>query len=356
MITIIHTADLHLGAEPDAGYAWADERREEIWDSLSVIVKETKKRAADFLLISGDLFHRQPTEKELKEVNYLFQTIPQTQVILIAGNHDCLVPGSLMPSYPWASNVHGLWGNGLEKISFPEKNIAFYGLSYQKREEPGNLYENAVPYGEEQYHILLAHGGDSKHSPMDWNRLKEAGFTYVAMGHIHKVQAIVKNRIIFCGSPEPLDRTEKGKHGYIRLLLEDEKISAGLFPCAVRSYLDAKVKVGEDTTQAALESILSDYIREKGEKNIYRFRLTGTYPVGMSFQTERLLRLGNVVDVIDETRPALDPDELSGVYRGTLLGAYIDHFRSMPDCPEDPVKEKALYYGMEALLNAEKKS
>ena len=43
---------------------------------------------ADCLLISGDLFHRQPLMRDLKEVNYLFTTIPNVKVILIAGNHD----------------------------------------------------------------------------------------------------------------------------------------------------------------------------------------------------------------------------------------------------------------------------
>ena len=36
------------------------------------------------MFISGDLFHRQPLMKDLKEVNYLFSTIPAVKVILIS--------------------------------------------------------------------------------------------------------------------------------------------------------------------------------------------------------------------------------------------------------------------------------
>lgn len=36
---------------------------------------------ADCLFISGDLFHRQPLVRDLKEVNYLFTTIPNVKVI-----------------------------------------------------------------------------------------------------------------------------------------------------------------------------------------------------------------------------------------------------------------------------------
>ena len=42
----------------------------------------------DLLLISGDLFHRQPLVRELREVNALFASVPEVRVVLIAGNHD----------------------------------------------------------------------------------------------------------------------------------------------------------------------------------------------------------------------------------------------------------------------------
>lgn len=46
------------------------------------------RESVDLLFIAGDLFHRQPLLRELKEVNNLFSTIPDTRVYLMAGNHD----------------------------------------------------------------------------------------------------------------------------------------------------------------------------------------------------------------------------------------------------------------------------
>ena len=35
---IIHTADLHLGASPDAGEKWGKNRKQELWDSFEKVV------------------------------------------------------------------------------------------------------------------------------------------------------------------------------------------------------------------------------------------------------------------------------------------------------------------------------
>lgn len=48
-------------------------------------MRQAKLRDADCLFIAGDLFHRQPLLRDLKEVNYLFSTIPGVRVVIIAG-------------------------------------------------------------------------------------------------------------------------------------------------------------------------------------------------------------------------------------------------------------------------------
>ena len=78
-----HIADTHLGAIPDAGFAWSEERRSEIWESFRSVVAKADREEVDLLLIAGDLFHRQPLMRELKEVNYLFSTLKKTKVVFI---------------------------------------------------------------------------------------------------------------------------------------------------------------------------------------------------------------------------------------------------------------------------------
>ena len=68
----IHIADVHLGAEPEGLKLGSKSRGQEIWESLEQITKICEWEEVDLLLIAGDLFHRQPLKKELKELNYLF--------------------------------------------------------------------------------------------------------------------------------------------------------------------------------------------------------------------------------------------------------------------------------------------
>ena len=57
-------------------------------------------------------------------------------------------------------------------------------------------------------HVLLAHGGDAGHIPIDYEHLKWSGFDYIALGHIHKPQIIYEDLMAYPGSLEPLDATE----------------------------------------------------------------------------------------------------------------------------------------------------
>mgnify|MGYP000096217554 FL=1 len=58
------------------------------------MIEIAAEESPDFLLISGDLFHKQPLKRELKEVCGLFARIPQTKVLLMAGNHDYIQQNS----------------------------------------------------------------------------------------------------------------------------------------------------------------------------------------------------------------------------------------------------------------------
>ena len=190
-------------------------------------LERVRLEKADLLLVSGDLFHRQPLVRELKEVNYLFSTIPDTTVVLMAGNHDYIKKGSYYPEFPWNKNVIGLWNRECVRVSIPKKNVCVYGCSYYSREVTDDLYQNVRPSGREAFHILLAHGGDEKHSPVNRERLAEAGFQYAALGHIHKAQRIGgREAVRYAGSPLPMSFSEKNyRHQVIAVEIEEGKVT-----------------------------------------------------------------------------------------------------------------------------------
>ena len=347
MIRFIHLADVHLGAVPDRGCPWSHEREEEIWETFRRVIASVRRDPVDLLFIAGDLFHRQPLLKELKEVNYLFSTIPETRVFLMAGNHDHIERDSFYKGFDWEPNVTFFDREEKVCVRIPELHTFVYGMSYERQEIRESLYNDWKPEEEKGFHVLLAHGGDEKHIPMDMKRIAEAGFDYLALGHIHKPQAVIRGKALYPGALEPIDRNDTGKHGYIQGCFDQGRIRLKFIPFARREYQNLLLTMEAETTQYKLEEMLKNQVMERGYQNIYRLILQGWRSPELILLTERLKKLGNIVEVLDESRPFYDLAELHKKYAGTLIGDFVEYFM---DRELTVVEEKALYHGLQALL------
>ncbi|MDC7290580.1 DNA repair exonuclease [Blautia schinkii] len=343
----IHLADVHLGAVPDRGCPWSGKREEEIWETFRRVIAGIRENPVDLLFIAGDLFHRQPLLRELKEVNYLFSTIPDTRVYLMAGNHDYMKQDSFYHKFEWAPNVVFFREESLSCVKDEKLEVYVYGLSYHHQEITRPLYDGAAPGEGEGLHILLAHGGDVKHSPIDIHGLAAAGFDYLALGHIHKPQVLLQDLAAYPGALEPIDRNDLGPHGYIEGWLEKGRIKTKFVPFACRSYEQILLILREDSTQYSVQEMLKMDIARKGVRNIYRVILQGFRSPELLLIPEKLKELGYVTEVLDESRPSYDLEELGKRYSGTLIGDYIAYFQAKD---RSVVEEKALYYGLQALL------
>ena len=347
----IHTADIHLGALPDAGRPWSRERGRELWETFRGIIRACHEREADLLLIAGDLFHRPPAEEELREVNYLFSTIPKTRVVLIAGNHDYICPGNAYQTFAWARNVTGLFDRRAECVRFPEIRTEVYGFSYYSREIPEPLYHGLQPVKGNYFQILLAHGGDASHIPVSASSLASSRFDYIALGHIHRPGALIENRAVWSGAPEPIDCADTGPHGYILGEEHRGKLRIGFVPAARRAYRELRLTCRGGDTSYSLADRIRERVQEEGPEDTYRVILTGTRAPGTRFETGKLLRCGRILEVEDATKPDFDLEALRRQYRGKLIGDYIESFDGEED---DPVAEKALMLGLEALLDSQR--
>lgn len=347
MIRFIHLADVHLGAVPDRGCSWSSEREEEIWETFRRVIASISKDPVELLFIAGDLFHRQPLLRELKEVNYLFSTIPHTRIFLMAGNHDYIDQDSFYRTFSWEPNVVFYEEEKPLTVKAAGLDVYVTGLSYHHREIGEPLYDTLKPVEEDGFHVLLAHGGDEAHVPMDMKALAASGFDYVALGHIHKPQVLLRDKIIYPGALEPIDRNDMGEHGYVEGWFEEGRVKTSFVPFACRSYQKLVLTVREDSTQYYLEEMMKMDLMKRGGRNIYKVVLQGERAPETLIFPEKLKALGNIVEILDETRPAYDLKALLKRYSGTLVGDYIAHFMEK-DC--SLVEEKALYYGLQALL------
>lgn len=347
----IHTADVHWGFAPDSSKPWSRERAQAIKDTFTQIITKARDLEVNFLFISGDLFHRQPLQRDLKELNYLFSTIPLVHVVIIAGNHDRIRPNSCLNSFSWCPNVTYFMDEELQSVYFEDCNVEVHGFSYHTPEILDNRIDHLEVPSDSRIHILMAHGGDASHLPFDKNALAASKFSYIALGHVHKPEILSEFNIVFPGSPEPLDKTEVGSHGvyYGEINPGTQQVEVLKFlPLCKSQYIPLAVNITPSTTNLELELKISQVISMKGSHHIYRFRIRGSRDPETEFDLENLTSKFRISEIIDESEPEYDFSALFAEHPGDMIGFYISALQK-PDM--SPVEKKALYYGIHALLH-----
>ncbi len=348
-LRFLHTADLHLGAVPDIGKPWSSQRAAAVQSSLPRLLQAAEERQVDLILIAGDLFHRQPLRRELKELNYRFSKLSRARVVLIAGNHDYISESSPYQDYPWAENVTFLSSPSLASAYFADLETEVHGLSYHRPEIREPLLNGVKAPSDGRIHILLAHGGDAQHIPFRPSGFAGAGFRYVALGHIHQPQVFQEIPAAYPGSPEPLDRTDTGPRGYIVGEITQKKTRLDWVPLSTVQYADLKVQTDESFTTAKILDTIRPILKQHPQF-LYRLCLAGPRDPEITFDRDLLEAAGQIVEIQDRTEPAFDLEALSRDHANDLIGYYI---RSLSADLDDPIRRKALYYGLLALHSAE---
>lgn len=301
----------------------------------------------DLLLIAGDMFHRQPLLRELKEMNSMLETLEKTEVVMIAGNHDYIKNNSYYRTFSWAPHVHMIRTEEITCVELPDLETAVYGCSYYSKENTMPVYDTAYPQHRQKHEILLAHGGDEKHIPMKVSQIQALGYEYVALGHIHKPQELVKNQMAYAGALEPIDINDIGPHGYIEGRISEKGCQIRFVEHACREYLHKELVVDKSMTGHILKQELTKLIAENGQKNMYKIILTGFRDPDIWYDLEQMDPYGNVVDIVDHTKPAYDFAKLKNENKGNILGQYIE---SLEGYPQDSIEYQALCEGVQALM------
>lgn len=347
----IHIADIHLGVEPDGLKVGSKSRGKEIWEAMEQVINICEWEEIDLLLIAGDMFHRQPLMRELKELNFLFSKLTKTRVVFIVGNHDYLKPDSYYHTFQWNENVYPILSGHMGGIEFADLETNVYGLSYHGREITEGLYDRMFAPKKQKHEILLAHGGDEKHIPVKKEILEKLGYDYIAMGHIHKPQVLLENRVMYAGALEPTDVNDTGKHGYVRGEITEQGVTVEFVPAAKREYFHLTISVDEAMTNGSLKEHIRNLIQEYGLENMYKFILRGFRDADVQFDLESAKSFGNVFEIVDETKPSYDLEKLLEQNEGNLLGRYIE---SLKGFDEESIEYQALHLGVQALMETKR--
>lgn len=229
----IHMADIHFDS-PFTVLAsknnLANIRRLEQREAFKKAIEYIKIEKIPFLFISGDLYEQEYIrESTIEYINNLFKTIPETRIFISPGNHDPFLSNSFYSTFNWNKNVT-IFNSEIKIIETEEADI--YGFGFTDFYCENSKIEEIKIKNKNKINILITHGSldasktlDMQYNPLNSNKLKEIGFDYIALGHIHKTNyENNKNNFIYPGSLISFGFDELGEHGFLDIKINKNNL------------------------------------------------------------------------------------------------------------------------------------
>jgi exonuclease SbcD len=354
---ILHTADWHLG-QTLHGYS----RLQEHQAFLDWLLIQLVKESIDILLIAGDLFDSANPPAASQAMYYSFlaaahSACPNLEIVIIAGNHDS--PSRLEASAPLlrSFNTHVIGSPRHMAIRLKEgigcAAVPFLRPADLPATNHGNpliegvrqIYQQVVKELEGTAPILaMGHayfvggslselserkvlGGNQHALPID---LFPPDITYVALGHLHRPQAVQKQEHIrYSGSPIPLSLDEETyPHQVLLIDLHSEtqvrSITSLLIPSTHAIIRTAPLPLEELLTHLQQEDFSSNpYLELRVLLDKPEPHLRTTIAQALKHQTVKLCKITPLYTGTSPESPAAGPS-LSAI---TPLEVFTRHYQ-----------------------------
>lgn len=282
---ILHTADLHIGAELSYLDGAAEARKYEVLEVFKGITEICKKENVEICLIAGDLFDSNPTAKVFAEP--VFRAISEakdTRFFYVAGNHDPLDASSPFVGQKLPENLT-VFGGDYETVELDDLGVRICGRSFTHSSMD---FEYMPPMKEDGFvNILLMHSdfgaAGSIYNPIHHSFVESCSADYIALGHIHKrtsVERIGKTYLSYPGCPEGQGFDEAGEKGVYIGELSKGICDLKFLPCWSRMHIVKKVDASDFSSAIELaDGIFTALHTEFGAdfgKNLYKLVLCGS--------------------------------------------------------------------------------
>ncbi len=366
-ISFIHLSDVNIGAAPDAEMPWMDDRYNEIKNTFIKIISYANEHRTDFIFISGDLFNHVPTENDLRELDAICNSLNDTCVIYSAGDMDYLKQDSPLLVYDFKSKIYVIGREKLPQnmnndsrfyavrgeqatymldcLRFEKLNLDIYGVSYFDKKHSMPSLNGIGVMDENRINILLAHGGEKKFLPINFQELKAAGFDYAAMGHRHKYEQI-SDRICYAGSPEPLSEKERGRHGFILGHITKAGLQKRFIPISCREYKTINYPVNNYTKDSDIVEDIMHLISLEGKQHIYTINIVRLDGCEKSFDLSSAFADFYVLNILGETFERTDYDCYIKANRNNEFGALLDEMYG-----ESPTKRDGAKLAVDTMID-----
>ncbi len=347
----IHTADVHLLAKPDQGKPWAESRTGEIEETFDRILSDCNEKDIDLLLIAGNLFDHSPSVDDLISLDEKLSSLVKTRTVILSGPDDYISPGSESAAYKFTSRTVMLPPDRTTNAYLRGINTCVTGYSYGKSEYRSRIIEEIEPGREDAINIMIASGGDKNHMPFRKEVVAAKGYDYVAMGYIRRPVHILRNRMAYAGTPEPLGPKETGRHGYVLGEINDEGTSISWCPVAKRNYVDISITMSPELSPEEIVANLENKMMKLGNENIYSITLRGFSKDNTNLDLSRINSRFNVYEYLNMTISDEDQKILQVENENNMMGSFIKEVNGSYTLDES-IRSRDLRYGMEALILA----
>ena len=352
----VHIADFHF----DTSFSQINDsnlgvlRKTEQRKVLKKIIDFIEEYNIECLFIAGDFYeHKYIKESTIEYINNQFKRIENTQIFITPGNHDPYVKNSFYNKYTWNNNVH-IFGPEISKYKLGDVNI--YGCGFDDFYYSNPQIENFEIENKNEVNIFITHGSldggyDDKrvYNPMSSSKMRQLGFDYVALGHIHKANYEEEKNIIYPGSTISMGFDELGKHGMIVGDISKGDLKIEFVPVDESEFVVENLDVSSLFSMEDLVSEISTMNID--ENNYYEIYLVGkrNFDIDM-YNLRKLIESPRIIKVKDKTEINRDLNSL--INENTLKGLYVKEIMErLQNCGDDEQKvlEDALEIGLNIL-------
>lgn len=353
----VHIADMHfdtpftlLSDRANLG----EVRRLDQRKAFKKMIEYIKENEVSYLFIAGDLYdHEYVRQSTIDFINDCFKQIPNTLIFITPGNHDPYLKNSYYVKYNWSKNVK-IFTSKIEKVEI--KDFDLYGYGFEDFYLKESKVEEINIENKEKRNFLITHasldgGYDDQrvYNTISSSKLKQLGFDYVALGHIHKTNLTRENRnIIYPGSTISLGFDELGEHGMIVGDIEKEKIQVEFIKLDDKEFKELEIDITNiNEPEELLEKIET---LELNEKDLYKIILKGnrnfeinTYKLYKQIETRNIIKIKDKTQIGYDLNKIANNTTLKGIFAKEMLDKLNDE-----NIDKETI-EKAIEIGIEAL-------
>ncbi|MBE6702400.1 MAG: DNA repair exonuclease [Ruminococcaceae bacterium] len=366
MLKFLHAADLHL-CDHMALFTprVAAKRRERHFAALEMLFADALAQGAQMILLAGDVFDTPcPDRSGVARFFGILKELP-VPVVIAPGNHDYLCEGGAwLERLP--ENVYLFDRPTLGCFDFPTLGAAIYGYAFVSEHMKAPKLCAAKDLIPGRVSILLAHGDLlsplSAYAPIGGGQLEVSGFSYAAMGHIHKPMSARKygrTTAAYSGFFAGRGFDEIGAGQALMVQIEGEDVRTTVLASAADRFEMAELDCTGAITGEEICARLRHFLAERSfpEQTALRICLVGAVGLSCVVESAALAVLGErfaLFEVRDETVPIFDGAylEKDPTLRGAFYRALLPRLTAA-DTETRTLAAEALRLGFAALSGRE---